>query len=1542
MSRKAVFLLSVFLAVLADGRARSTGLDSMTGQTNSGRLAELMSKSRRVDSSASKPDRRRTKRSVFLHTGVRICPKETMEQILASHQAYYQLRDLVSVFRAPVYSPCSAPIAWDGSNIFVMNLWRTPPSDRRDAFARCLYSRCYTTDSMLNRLQETISDPEVTSTSSSPTLVDLTKLLDDPDSPQYTDLAHHLQEQVKVLGPAGSSLVLTRGCPDPQPELGGYTHWLAHNRGSDTGGTDYPECTWAGGGEYEMQHVFDKLPGFKDIDVLAIRPGGVTVRYSLLFEMTSPAGAGEEEEEEEAGPVAGETVSVGDAPDLRDMVASALRQDASLPVDMDSLRFTPAETMLPALVSTSVTVVEEHQEPDSHNDLEVSSVEPEVEDPGLGVSLSPVEKENAPVTLLEPTASDGSRSSDARTEEPPSSSASESEVTEEEEEEEEEEAEVPIITHVIETIQHQEPGELVRDYIHTPPTVSPEQETSDPSHLSPNKIPEEDQTPVENVAENIGLEDFQPTFPTITETVLTTVPPGVSLADMGLHFFFTTMAAITGQPPTETIAGLQEDKELNSLPDDKEEESDLIDPEPEVRGDTFGVEETGGLISEDVKVEVQEHPVEETKEVVDEVLETTDDVHVEGTTVPEVEVEVDEAVEPGEESVIEPQGEGVPEPQQEVVLEVSSKPEGNDLVEIPEPDSEPEEVTESAEDVVEVSEPEEMVVEVSQRAEPSGVEVQEGPSEPDNDMVNALEPKDETVTGVDLEEEWEVEEPSDEIVGVVQLEDETVTDQPEEEVEEIVEFERTEAPVGGVDLEDEVVEEPLGEVVGGVGLDEIVTDKPEEEGVETETVAEEQEVEKVEKTEDVVVEVEEPKEELVEEPKPEVEDEVPQPREELSESDREAQEVEEQGASEVGDEVSEPTSEPELDNSLTEEQIDDGEAEIQISEIEPQSESEPEGVSVVEVLATEDEVTKPTAPEDESANLLEPKPQPDSGEDVVPPAETHQEDVREVVDPEPDTTSEVPVVGEVEVSQAGSDLVEAEADVVEPKAEAAEPEGVEETVREAVLEPKGEAADVTDPPAETIKILDPWDDEKDFYFVGHTAEVVDDSDVLQPSDDTHPSRGDNLPTAADEYHYPTMDDLYVDRAVDTGMEESEETAGVTEPGKDQVEEQTLSSSDEEEEGDLGVIAEPVPVALPTPPGPSEPEPALGSPAPSLHSGLVEVEALDGDKEEVEMKEPAVVIIDEDLAETHPPAAQGDAGDEAVKDLSAELDSSDTLSPESADPQSEGSGFVLPAASSTVAPPPLRYLTTPTMTVAPRGRELVVFFSLRVTNMKFSEDLFNRTSTEYRSLESSFMDMLLPYLQSNLTGFQNLEILNFREGSVVVNSRMRFRRSVPYNITEEVHGVLEEFCTAAAQNLHIHIDSHSLDIEPADRADPCRFLACEGPSRCALRGPAGEAECVCEPGYVSLDGLPCRSLFLACEVRLAAPLAGAGREAECEPVSLVQSDPALRGVAVEVIRDAEPIVQGRSYALGGGASLLPRRRAAICLAVQARCNQRYAF
>ncbi|XP_042350711.1 interphotoreceptor matrix proteoglycan 2 [Plectropomus leopardus] len=162
-----------------------------------------------------------------------------------------------------------------------------------------------------------------------------------------------------------------------------------------------------------------------------------------------------------------------------------------------------------------------------------------------------------------------------------------------------------------------------------------------------------------------------------------------------------------------------------------------------------------------------------------------------------------------------------------------------------------------------------------------------------------------------------------------------------------------------------------------------------------------------------------------------------------------------------------------------------------------------------------------------------------------------------------------------------------------------------------------------------------------------------------------------------------------------------------------------------------------------------------------------------------------------------------------------------------------------------------------------GRALMVFFSLRVTNMIFSDDLFNKSSPEYKALEQRFIELLVPYLQSNLSNFENLEILNFRNGSIVVNSRMKFGKPVPQSVTSTVYLILEDFCNTAYQTMNLAIDKYSLDVESGDKADPCKFQACNEYAECKVNKWSGEAECVCNAGYFSVDGLPCQSI---CELR----------------------------------------------------------------------------
>ncbi|XP_044022490.1 interphotoreceptor matrix proteoglycan 1 isoform X2 [Siniperca chuatsi] len=251
----------------------------------------------------------------------------------------------------------------------------------------------------------------------------------------------------------------------------------------------------------------------------------------------------------------------------------------------------------------------------------------------------------------------------------------------------------------------------------------------------------------------------------------------------------------------------------------------------------------------------------------------------------------------------------------------------------------------------------------------------------------------------------------------------------------------------------------------------------------------------------------------------------------------------------------------------------------------------------------------------------------------------------------------------------------------------------------------------------------------------------------------------------------------------------------------------------------------------------------------------------------------------------PPENSNIQEDEGSSQNGTEAEVTKTLEEES------GSGF--PSESDerpyeSTAAPAMRQASTPLMAAMDKNKELVVFFSLRVTNMMFSDDLFNKSSAEYKSLENTFLELtqhfgsrnspnpgassksglrrqttlasipLLPYLQSNLTGFKQLEILNFRNGSVVVNSRMKLDKPVPYNVTGAVHCVLEDFCSAASKRLDIEIDSRSLEVEPADQADPCKFLACNEFSRCVVNSWTEEAECLCDPGYSTVNGLPCQS------------------------------------------------------------------------------------
>lgn len=77
-------------------------------------------------------------------------------------------------------------------------------------------------------------------------------------------------------------------------------------------------------------------------------------------------------------------------------------------------------------------------------------------------------------------------------------------------------------------------------------------------------------------------------------------------------------------------------------------------------------------------------------------------------------------------------------------------------------------------------------------------------------------------------------------------------------------------------------------------------------------------------------------------------------------------------------------------------------------------------------------------------------------------------------------------------------------------------------------------------------------------------------------------------------------------------------------------------------------------------------------------------------------------------------------------------------------EESGSGFASESDErpyESTAAPAIRQASSPLMTALDKSKELVVFFSLRVTNMMFSDDLFNKSSPEYKSLENTFLELV---------------------------------------------------------------------------------------------------------------------------------------------------------------------------------------------------------
>lgn len=174
--------------------------------------------------------------------------------------------------------------------------------------------------------------------------------------------------------------------------------------------------------------------------------------------------------------------------------------------------------------------------------------------------------------------------------------------------------------------------------------------------------------------------------------------------------------------------------------------------------------------------------------------------------------------------------------------------------------------------------------------------------------------------------------------------------------------------------------------------------------------------------------------------------------------------------------------------------------------------------------------------------------------------------------------------------------------------------------------------------------------------------------------------------------------------------EAEVPVSIPASGEEAVQvEQGIEPEEEEAVVESGSVAEP-----PVPPAPTKSSKAPEEGDEPVHSGVTA----------------ASVDILAENSDIHEGAEQAESGTEA----------------EVTEPLEEDSGSGVPSESNersyeSTAAPIMSQMSTPSMNAIEKSKELVVFFSLRVTNMMFSDDLFNKSSPEYKSLERTFLELV---------------------------------------------------------------------------------------------------------------------------------------------------------------------------------------------------------
>ncbi|KAK2883764.1 hypothetical protein Q8A67_017401 [Cirrhinus molitorella] len=1298
-------------------------------------------------------EKHRIKRSEFFHSEVKVCPQETMREVIASHQTYYKLRvcqeavwEAFRIFldRIPSSSEyqkwvhkcqhdsmCISDLAMNFSNSqehidmvyrrvnmnsekIERNITEEPTTDEAQGMegSEEVLTEAAVDEFVPTEQSTTVSTTTGTSTASqeldlhnvvpeqpvhqviefSVTLLDYgyQEILRDTSSPQYHDLSRHLQDQ--------------------------------------------------------MQHAFADLPGFMNVSVLKISEaeapkgaGGLSALYTAVFETTTPTIA---DVNLDIGTVVSST-----GQGLKDMIVKALSKKASL-LDLNSLTFETGKdqfsTILPA-TEISEDIKTESFDQHSYGDLSFPTKGPKTE-----VHISSDDNKNILENILDPTLDIDSTTtvkSESETAEPDSHA---------------------VIIHQLETFTVKT-GELIHQEIFqvSPVEEAPSENDSKPvsiadkdNNLSPTSSaassalpPSKEQprttekpTPDSDINLNTIPEDdiiFHPvTTAHILFTTATTISPRSELPNMSV----TTDFSITLQPSTEPIDPITEVTDSNEIPEV---------PQPV---------DTGMVVKEEETIVVMAEPEDETKSEVDlpkVKVVTTESVEITGSkedtdATEDIVVLEDQILRPEEVTI-------VPETHAEYgTLDVGTAV-------LPEPEDETGKSTKQDE----VAESEEKVLE----AEPEVI----------------LESKDDVH-----------EHTTDEEIKVKQGDDVEATKKPGTE-------EELHLPEGGKKME------------------------PGREGDESE-LADVREYEGSIKTEQPAVEIT---------------SEIPKTTEGSTKPPAEMIKIK-------PPEIYFTEMYPVEDIDYYQPENGDNLPFVPVASVQPGTDTgKPEHV---EDFGVEDQLSRPQINE----GVLEIP-------DLVAEDKTTEPEVGDVLPTISAASESLPKMITESALKKDKDLPSVVGDTTEPQLKERE-EGT--LTQDLFIEQEEETASApieilaTDPPL-TITPAD----------LELFKEVLTDTSVVTP---TPLEKNNDSPT--EKVQSTVVQDLPslvggTEEPQPTETEEDTLTEGVLVKQEEETASQPMETPLTTTFADLklfDVVLTDVSVITAT-----FLEKAYDSPTEKVQSTVVQEvnftkTVLNVETEEIVLTDASVATptslekdYDSQTEKVQPTVAQDVVfGSETedpfihLKDLATELDQIDVVGTETIDLLSYDNGYSFPNEGyplETTKAPLLKYFTTPSMTTASKGKELVVFFSLRVTNMMFSEDLFNKSSEEYRSLENKFVELLLPYLQSNLTGFKKLEILNFRNGSVVVNSKAKFAKSVPYNITQAIQHVLEEFCDAAAQNLDIKIDSHSLDIEPADQGDPCKFLACNEFSKCVVNLWTKEAQCLCDPGYVTVDGLPCQSL-----------------------------------------------------------------------------------